>query len=629
MRVRNNRGLALACWLVAGLPILVSSFQAMFALLGVDAQSVPVIGALKQAAASIEVFDMAGTVFRDNDTTVLALFVLTFVSWLGVGAGMLMLRDRQLTYAAAGLVTVFFALFLTVYSTLYQSGVALMQLVFFTAIPFLTVGAVWASVVTYDWEETIKQDISSVLTDVRGLVDDAESEFEERLGGEVDATTTEWLEQTAPQVASEFTQERQRFRNQCQEISRQADQIADDRTDASENQLREAMELKKEARSLDPTTQSEQILTALRNGLSQELGETYSEITVRSQYGREYEIRNMSDFNMISLPSIEAPPVQIGGDVHELGERLVAALDSGAPVASVVQAAHRADQHVSDLRAEISKREAEFQQRVKEANSELASAREALSRIEGDAEKRLVEMLFEKRFGDEPNPPFPTEPDLQKEIETAKRQLHQCRFDSAVRTIDGVLKDAQQVKQIAIFFSDSVVPTIEHGSGSIQIPPEVSKELIVAIKEELSYTYDAELAHNGDSLVVEDSEGWKPETDPNEPEKPAEDTEKWQSTSEQSTSSEDVMYLLRELRRIAADVETHNTLRIQLGEYHEKFSSPELIEELESFCQRQIQVESVASPAEAPGYFELVINDEASARHVMDTLCERYREQYA
>lgn len=620
--LRNDRRVAIGCWLVAGLPIVATFLQAVIALLGVDAISIPLIGELKQTLDVVEVFDAAGVVFRNNDVAVFGLFILVALSWIGVGVGMLGLHDRQLTYAAAGLVTVFLALFFLVYSPLFWEDVPALQLAGFVAIPVLAVGAIWLSVTSYEWTETLEAETVELLAEARDRGETASHEFQQLIQQDADTKTLEWLAEVTPDAVAEFEETTDAFHDQCQKIQDGADRILEGDVDAtSKSRHQRATQLRDEAAGLAPDERAETALETLRKNVAQELRTEFGDLEVTSQYGERYAIRNMGQYNELRLTEIAGPPIQLGGDAHELGTRLADALESGTPLPDVAREIDRANSHIEEMTDEIRRQEATFDDHVSEIETALSDADGALSRIDPTLGERLEEMLFEKRFGDD-DPPFPTAIDVRTQVEDAKEALHDCRFERALRAVDESASDADQIKQIVLFFTDSVVPTIEYGSGSIPIPADVGSTIIEKLQPEMQKVYDAGYTIQNGTLHVESTETSAPSS-------AAESTEEsQQSRSGGGPPPEDVLYLLRELRRVASESESRGTATLQLGEYPEKFSDSELTAELAAFCSRQSNIMEVEVPDTEPGYIEVTVTPEESVSRVLKRLCDRYREQY-
>lgn len=623
--VQNDSRIAFACWFGAGIPILASFVQAVFALVGIDALDIPVVGTLKETLDTVEVLDVAGVVFRGSDTAVLVLFVLVALSWLAIGGTMFLLGHRQGTYAASGLVTLFLVLFLLVYSPLFFADVPLPQVLGFVSIPLVVVGVVWVGVSAYPWSETVDAETASVLSATRDRTNTALQTFQGKVGEATDEKTLEWVQHAAPEAVEQFEQDVEEFERHCEDLLSTADDIAEGHIGSSSRErLQRAQQLLDEAASLEPNARAEQLLETLRNSLAQQLRDEFAELRITSRYGETYAVRNFREFAELDLRYVGGPPVQIGGERHELGERLGEAATTGVPLADLAQAVNRATDHIDQMEREITAQEDAFQTAVEETESELDGAREALSRMDDRVAERLREILFEGRFGDE-EPPFPTAPDIRRRLEAAKEPLHACKFDQAISDVRKTAHDADRIKSIATFVADSVIPTVEHGSGSIPIPDDVGQPVVGKLRPEMTRVYDITYEVENGRLEI----GSNGDDTPTEPRVESTDQERQRRSSANEAASEDVLYLLRELQNAAMKGEGTTTATLQLGEYPEKFADSDLTEELATFCERQSDVDHVELPEGDPGYLKFVVDEDSSARAVLEDVTEQYREQYA
>lgn len=619
--LQNDRQVATGFWLVAGVPIIAAFLQSVLAVAGIDAVTIPIVGELKQTLTTVEVFDIAGTVFRNNNLSVFGLFILVAFSWIGVGVSMLSLENRQFTYAAAGLVTVFLALFFLVYSPLLSEGIPAIQLLGFIAIPVISVGSIWLSVISYEWTTTLNSEAIDILTETRRRAEEAQQEFESEIKNQADERTLDMLAQAAPESVAEFKQSRNSFLQECKDIQNNADQVASESDGPTgQDRLRQAKQLRSKAKGLNPIEKVEASTDNLRVNIERELRNELAVSSPSSTYDRSYTVRNLNEYNELSLPEIEGPPVQLGVSESELEEQLIVALDSGTPLPDIAQAVNKAAQRISKIEHEIKHHESKFDDQLHTIETTLSDAETALSRIDTSVGERLREILFEDRFGDK-DPPFPTKIDIHNRVDEAKTALHNCRFDRALRLIDTGITDAKQIKQIVLFFTDSVIPTIDHGSGSIPIPTDVSPELIEKMGPEILQTYDVTYTIDDQTLNID--------TDEETTNTANHATEaRQQSHAGEGPPPEDVLYLLRELRQAVDESDAQGTGTIQLAEYPEKFAQEKITDVITSFLARQNQIAEVSAPSTDPGYIKITVTDNESASRALTDICDRYREQY-
>ena len=151
--MQDGQLLPFAGWGLAGLPVVGTFLQAAFALAGVEARTLPVVGGVVDAFISLQVFKQAAIQFKASTAVVLVLFVLIAAAWVGQGFTMELLRNRDATFACAGLVSVLFlVLFFGVYSSLFGSGIGVAQLALFFAVPFVASAGALGGAWLRDWE---------------------------------------------------------------------------------------------------------------------------------------------------------------------------------------------------------------------------------------------------------------------------------------------------------------------------------------------------------------------------------------------------------------------------------------------------------------------------------------------
>lgn len=618
--LRNDRRVAIGCWLAAGFPIAISFLQSVIALLGADADSLPILGTIKQSFDTIAVLDAAGDIFRNNDVIVFALFILIALSWLGIGITMILLEERQFSYATAGFVTLFLILFFLVYTPLFQEDIPISQLITFVSIPIFTVGAVWLSVTSYEWESALEDETTNLLAESSDTATQARLQFEEKIAEEADAKTRELLLPVAADAVSEFEDTITEFKSECDRIEQDCEELLDGTSmTGTESRNQQAKSLQAEANKLDPQSRAQTALATFRTALAQELESEFGDFELKSRYGVIYKIRNLGAYNELNLP--DEPTVQIGGDAHELGNYFRQRIEIGTPLPDVARAVDQTKQHTEELRETIQREEQRFDDQLSIIRDNFSEANDAVSRMEQSSGDRLAEILFEKRFGSG-EPPFPTKIDVDNKTDGAKQALHDCRFERAHRRITDAAESSDVIKRIALFFSDSIIPTIKHGSGSIPIPDYVGTEVVEKMKPEIEQVYDVKYNLEDGELKIKAPEGSAQMNTPEQHDRPH------KAHSQEDVSQEDVLYLLRELRRSASESDKMDTVVLQLGEYPEKFSNEKFLEEIEAFCSRQSQISEISIPDVDPGYVELTVNEESNTYQAIADVCKRYQAQF-
>ena len=612
--LQNRRRVSGVCWVVAGLPILASFIQAAIALGGASGSGLPVIGGLKRLFQSVAVFDAAGTVFRASSTVVLVLFLLVTVAWLAQGAGLFVLRHRVFTLGATGFVTLFLVLFELVYLPILSAGVPAGQVAGFLLVPIVASGASWAAALVYQWDITLDEETGEQLSAARADAQEALQRFNDRVDTIASETTRQSLQSFAPEAVDRFERGVDSFRDDCQSVIDRADELTDSSmTSRERNEV--ASQIRSDATALAPDDRADKLQRELEQAVTDQIRDTFGDLHYVSRYGTEYELRNLRAHHEVDLPTIGGPAVQLGGTRHELDDRLVDAINN-AGLDSVTTAIERAEAHLTEMEAMLEERESAVAAALDEADSALTVTRDHLDRLDGAARDRLTEFLLEGRTPDA-TLEVPNKPAVTGHEADAKAALHEGRFDAAQRAAEQARTEAQAVQAIAEFFAESVVTTMDYGSGSIPIPETVGTDLAAQLRVPFERTYDVEYAIAGTTLEIassgEATEGGR------------ERTPRGSDPVTNGADPDDVLYVLRELQSAAAASSTNNTVELQTEHLPEKFVDEGILTEIQTFAERQADVVSVTVPEDPPpGFLSVEVTDGVSPRRVMDDLQNQY-----
>jgi hypothetical protein len=565
------------------------------------------------------VFDAAGTIFRSSSTVVLILFVLITLTWVSQGIAMFVRRNREYSLGAAGFVTLFLVLFVLVYLPLLSSAVPVTQAVLFLLVPVLAAGASWTAVLVYDWDVTLDEETVEQLNEARTTAKNARETFDDPVGDIDDESTLSPLRSVAPAAVEEFEDGATSFRDRCQTIVARAERLIDGEPGLSSRERYDrATQVVSDAEDLEPASRAESLVTALQTGVKRGVTEQFADIHVVSRFDGAYEIRNLRDYNELAVPDLDGGAIQIGGDQHELAERITEAIDSeGVPVAARV--IERALTHVDDLRAELSEHEESIDAILSEIDHSLEMASEHIDGIDGAAGDRLAEYLIDGRLPDELRD-VPTRPEIESRTEQSIAALHETRFDDAMRNAETAREDATRVEAIAEFFSESVVSTIEFGSGSIPVPPSVGTALVERMRVPFEQTYGIDYALETSELVIAgDADTRQSNVDA--------ESETRRATTTGDVSADDVLYVLGELKAVASTATAEDSVELQTETLPAKFVTPQVLAEIRTFAERQPDVESVEVPDDPPpGYLSIVVADGASPERLMDTIQNEYAQ---
>ncbi|MFW5958421.1 MAG: hypothetical protein ACOCQ3_00305 [Natronomonas sp.] len=140
--VRRTMGVLL--WGFAGIPILGTALQAVFAYSPRRAGERALLGPISDALRQLEILDRAALAFEADPAIISGAFVLAAVGWFIVGVSMWR-NSRRSSIVAAGVVTTFVLPFVGAYAPLLSAPVSEAHVAGFFAIAGAAIVATWAS----------------------------------------------------------------------------------------------------------------------------------------------------------------------------------------------------------------------------------------------------------------------------------------------------------------------------------------------------------------------------------------------------------------------------------------------------------------------------------------------------
>lgn len=607
----------LVAWGLAGIPILATFVQTILAMAETTLGAAG-LGGVQGAIRSVPVFDTAAILMWKSPSLVFGLFVLIAGAWVAQGVAQFGRRNRDLTFAAAGLVSVlFFALFFGVYSPMFGSDVPTSQVAAFFAVPVLASGAAVGAAVVHDWDETVVEEKSAELADVRAELDRKRERFEDayrRRIGDLDA-----MADVAPNGVERARRGRNEFLDRCDDIETDITAVDGE----SPDRLRaEASSLRGRVESLDPDAEIERIDGELRDRVTSGVRTTYGTVQCWSRYERSYRVVNLPGrFREIDIAAFDAT-------VHldRIDEAFIERIDEGVELQTVADALGEVDDHVGRIESYVTDREAAFAEKADDAESALETVEAKVDRFDGRVADRLSELVLDGRHEE-----LPSVRTVRDHLDEGRDALHDCRFDEAERTAEDAVADASELVTFVEFLW-SVVGTVEHGGERVSLPNRVDPSAV----EDLGPAFERE--HGVEVRVADDAvhltySDTAVETD-GEPD--AERRTKRERKSDGRAESarpeeiiDSVLFVFRELK--AAGRETGNDrAELQTDNLPDSVVTPAVLTQIERFGQRQTDaLESIEVQENAPpGFVEIVPKDGMTVERAMDALHERYREQY-
>ncbi|WP_135827753.1 hypothetical protein [Halorussus halobius] len=632
----------LVAWGLAGIPILATLVQTTLAMLETTL-GMAGLQAVQSAIRSVAVFDEAAVLMWQSPALVFGLFVLIAGAWVAQGVAQFGRSNRDVTFAAAGLVSVlFFALYLGVYAPLFGSDVPTIQVVAFFAVPVLASGAAIGAALGHDWEETVVEAKSAELAELASELDRKRETFEEayrRRIGDLGA-----LEELAPNGVEQARRRRREFLDECEDLA--ADLDATDRNAA--DQLRaEAASLRSRVEELDPEGEVERIDDELRERVASGVRTTYGTVQSWSRYDRSYELVNLpARFREVEGEAFDSPV-----HVDRVSDVLLDRIERGEDLETVASAVEDVEDHLSKLNEHVAEREASFAETAQAAESDVETVRAKVDRFEGRVAARLEELVVEGRHGGTPGLR-----DVEDRLDAGRDALHDCRFDEAEREAEAAADDAGDLV-VVVEFLWSVVGTVDHGGDRVSLPAGVEPAVVEELRAAFEDEYGATLRVEGDAVRIEYPAGDAGSggvgaaadagreanagpsagvaRDAGQAARGATADDRADGSDDRATSArpeeiiDSVLFVLRELKN-AGRATDDDRAELQTADLPESVATPAVLAQFERFGQRQTDVvESLDVQDDAPpGFVELVPKDGTSVERAIDALHERYQEQY-
>ncbi|MFB6154569.1 MAG: hypothetical protein ABEJ22_01655, partial [Haloferacaceae archaeon] len=461
-------------WLLAGVPILVTFVQTLTALVGTKTASTPVLGGVARAVHDVAVFREASLLFWQSSTIIAVLFALITVGWVAQGVTMFLTRNRDVTFAAAGLVSIlFFALFWGIYAPLLGSVPALQSAVFFST-PVFAAGLVGVSAWLHDWDTDIHERASSTLAETEAALESARSTYEDEFEARVGSLST--YEDVAPTGCERARDRREEFLGRCDELRAELESLRETSEDATSFDRR-ATELREQVSALDPVEAVDGAESSLRQSVSSGVRVEYGDVSVDTDGGGEFTLVNLStEYREVSIPALDES-VHLG----RVDSALLEALQGGTPLPTVADALEQVDRHLDRLESHLEERSTAFAAERAEVESSLETAEDSLDRLDSPLGDRVREFVLEGR-----NENLAGVPEVRDACRRAGAAFRDCQFEDADRLLEEAGADAESLVSLAEF-AQAVESSVEFDSRSISIPnrvePEVVADLVPAVEQ--------------------------------------------------------------------------------------------------------------------------------------------------
>ncbi|ELY65892.1 hypothetical protein [Natrinema versiforme] len=371
----------------------------------------------------------------------------------------------------------------------------------------------------------------------------------------------------------------------------------------------------------------------LRRALEDALTDGRFDAGLTAPDGERYEIVNLpSRYRELAVPP-SGETVHIGSTEAAVRDRLEdGTLREAAATAAAV------DDHREEIRQYVRRREGEIVDLRDEIEATLDDIRELVDRLEGSLADRVDDFVLSGRHDE-----VEGVAEIERDVSDATRSLHRCSFDDAKRELRDAREAADELL-ITVDLLGGLVGTIEHGSGTVELPTAVSTALVSDLVPIIERQYDVDASVEGDAIVISERNALGGEGDTTgaagEPARGGdgssarERTPTGGSTASAGTRdrvttesvADEILFVLREL-----DGDTGgDTVQCQTEQLPTGVAQPAVLEELATFCRRQTDIVAAVDLQEGapPGFLEIEFTDRTTPAGGLETLRERFAERH-
>jgi hypothetical protein len=633
----DQRRAALA-WLVGGLPIAVSGLQSISALSGNTALYwIPIIGDISETMTSIPVVQEAALIFYSQTTIVLLLFLLIAASWAAQGVLMFTKNGREKSYSktgSAGAVVLsgilYGFLFLGIYSTLFGTSVAIIQISGFFLIPVLTTGSLGIAYNTYSWEGQRRAEAIARIKSAQRQAKSSRRQME----SELEQLPLTKIEEISSEAVREATEVRDEFYADCDDIIN----IADDSLSNSETLEVSTLEnrsqsLEQQATILDVNRTLADLEDMLRQALDNIVDERFGNVQAEfmSTYGERYKTANLpEEMRTVSSPALNESVIISTASKGGVAEQLHNVLSHNSlPLVEAIELLDEVDSQIhEEVLTTLHDTEEEFKRIEERVEGNLETGERKIQGLSGHTRSAL-ERIF---IRDTENEETSSSKDVRQKLDEARQLLHSCELDAAIGGAEEAESMSEEYVESVEFIRSVLIPGIEQERDTINSVPHpgtrdhrfFTESLVESLREPLRNDFGADIQFDVDRAQVaidHDVEGGRSE----------------EIVREETATvgpRDEVKYLIREFQSSAGDGEYpgEGTISIDTLPSSVKQSNPvpEFVEFVESVDELEIEESSEIadtddSATDDKGYLSVTASDGGPIDRIAEDLIDEYR----
>lgn len=640
-----NQKRAFIAWSIGGLPVIASTFQAVNALLNKTALYwIPVVGDIARALASLNVVIGAAEIFYSQATVIFTLFLLSAIAWIAQGVLMFSSFGQRLSVSrpgSAGAVVLsgllYAVLFFGIYSGLLGNGIPPLQLAGFFLIPVVATGALVGAYREYSWEFQRRTEAIARLKKAQAI---AKSELHS-LETTLDRLPLDRLESISPDAVRQASKRKEEFETDCRDILERIERALEssNTTDAQKLQTR-SRTLEQQANSLDADQAASHVEDSLHAALDDVIDQRFGNIAAElvSGYGEQYEVANLgSEYRVVEIPGSDEIISLTTSSRGTVADQLHNAIERGdAPLLQAIELIERVDDKIeNDTLPHLHEHEEQLRELEEQTNEDIDRAAEKIDEIGGHTQNALERLFVSGTVGEE----TVSVQDIRQKLERARRNLHACQLDEALREAESARTMAEEYMETIRFVRSVLIPGIERGKETVSSVPSTdarqhgffTHETVDNLREPIRNDFGVAVHLDTERRVV---------TIDHDVEASIPDDRTENVATPESGVKDAVKYLIREVQNDAGDGDVPNEATIHVDSLPNSVKAadpvPEFVEFIQSVDDVTISehperstdpdgddVKQVLAPSE--GYISIKAASDATLGRATDRLVDEYR----
>jgi len=642
----RSKPVATAGWLIAGIPLLITTIQAIGALTS-HVGEWPILGPIAQSIHTIEVFRQASLRFIEAPVEITSLFLLFSIAWVGLGLSLFRPTNtfknhiRNLRRVSALTSTVFFiGLYIAIYRDIWLSSLPIISRLSLFVLPIPTLLGIY---IAYRLQP--KTNSQQLLDEAEALMETKRTDLMSSLNDQLDHRNSEVKSKFKDLINEDyFIVENNNFgalEYRVGENKSIFDLIDDYRSASiSEHDREEAARklLENEVKPFDPENKLEDISKKIGEKLAEQIDSDYVDYTITSsRWDQAYDLVNHDEYrsfhaSVADTEYHELSPIHIN-EIETVSETFKSDLSGtiGATIALYLEI----EDHFKFITNDLNSRRSNFIQEYDNIDDILSSSLESVSKLKPNTMAQIERLPSESNSLSSNGEILLKSSSGEGHLDKAVELHHDCLFNDAQIALERAENLTNDYRDV-VKFVDQLTTVIEDQGQQLNIrgvdissnPYFKSTLTNEKFKRTIEKEYSCRLEVDDINQLVKISYGNESEQDSvdvieNHPETSNEINEaRIQNGAE---------HVFRAIAQGDLNMETSpdGHCKIQTENIPRFYSITPVLSEVREFLEEQDDLVSEVRLQDGapPGYLEFDFNSGDSSEMVKETLLNRYTDR--